>query len=152
MRLFHYHYWTDQVEQTEHFYAANGFHVTGRFAKGEEGMITYHPPLTWDDFRADHPSFRIIETVKGKINVTFGAGKKPMFDHIGFLVTGDEHEALCKSAKENGWKVSVGDRRTFIGTPLGLRIELQKDSGKVHDEDDEITRMVISVKNLNVVR
>lgn len=145
MKLFHYHYWTDRVEETEQFYTSRGFQVTGRFAKGEHGIVTYHPPLTWEDFRSDMPAFRIIEAVKGKINVTFGAGKKPMFDHIGFLVTPDEHESLCTSAEQLGWKVNAGDRRTFIGTPLRLRIELQQNPDAVHVEKDEIKGMTISV-------
>ncbi|WP_163582562.1 hypothetical protein [Gracilibacillus saliphilus] len=59
--------------------------------------------------------FRIIEVRKGKVNVAFGFGKKPIFDHIGFLVTKEEHTAICKRANQLGWNINEGERRTFIG-------------------------------------
>ncbi|MGP3739931.1 hypothetical protein ACTWKB_15990 [Bacillus sp. 4A_MP2] len=33
MQLFHYHYWTPFVEETEKAYTSLGFEVKGRFAK-----------------------------------------------------------------------------------------------------------------------
>lgn len=49
MQLFHYHYWTPFVEETEQAYTSLGFEVKGRFAK--EG--SFPPPQTWDDFREE---------------------------------------------------------------------------------------------------
>ncbi|WLD92550.1 hypothetical protein [Alkalihalobacillus sp. AL-G] len=144
MKLFHYHYWTEQVEEMEQFYVENGFSVTGRFAKGK----TYHPPLTWDDFREEEPVFRIIEVRRGKVNVTFGAGKKPIFDHIGYLVNFDEHDHLCKRAEQFGWNVQKNERRTFLSTPFGLRVELQVRREVVEEEDFEIRNMLIETKKI----
>lgn len=147
MELFHYHHWTNHLEEIEKFYVENGFQVAGRFAKVKDGIKTYHPPLEWDDFREENPTFRIIEVRKGKVNVSFGAGKKTMFDHIGFLVTKEEHDDVCTLAKELGFNVNEGDRRTFIGTPSRLRIELQQREDVVEEGNDRITSMEIMVKD-----
>lgn len=152
MEIFHYHHWTNYVEETEKFYIQNGFHVTGRFAKGKNGIITYHPPLNWEDFRKENPQFRIIEMRKGKVNVTFGGGKMPMFDHIGYLVTKKEHDEICRCASHLGWNVNKGDRRTFIGTPSRFRIELQQHNDVIEDGKEQIISMDISVKDLNDVQ
>lgn len=148
MKLFHYHHWTDRVEETENFYVQNGFEVAGRFAKEK----TYHPPLMWDDFRNEYPQFRIIEVRKGKINVTFGRGKKPMFDHIGYLVSEKEHEEICGRARSLGWNLSIGERRTFIGTPFRLRIELQLRKDVVNAEDDSIQSMDIKANKKDGIK
>ena len=151
MQLFHYHYWTNLVEETENFYVKNDFHVAGRFAKTKEGIKTYHPPLKWEDFRNENPLFRIIEVRKGKVNITFGVGKKPKFDHIGFLVTRKEHDNICKRANDLKWNVNEGDRRTFIGTPSHLRIELQQQEDVIENDKEYITSMDISVRDLKDV-
>ena len=125
MMLFHYHYWTPFVEETEIFYVANGFRITQRIGKCEGAFQPFHPPLTWDDFREKQILFRIIEARKGNVNITFGYGKKIIFDHLGFLISPNDHEQICKNASQLYWETNVGDRRTFIQTPYGFRIELQ---------------------------
>ncbi|WP_255508311.1 hypothetical protein [Exiguobacterium sp. Helios] len=85
--LFHYHLWTPFVEETERFYQQLGFQVTQRIGRYEGAFTSFDPPLDWDDFREQPILFRIIEMKRGAINMTFGYGKKVMFDHIGFLVT-----------------------------------------------------------------
>lgn len=142
MKLFHYHHWTDRVEETENFYVRQGFSVKGRFGKEK----TYHPPLGWDDFRRENPQLRIIEMRKGEVNVTFGQGKKPMFDHIGYLVSKQEHDEICSRARKLGWNVNSNNRRTFVGTPFRLRIELQQREAIVGGKNDTIQSMDISVK------
>ncbi|MFD1735195.1 VOC family protein [Bacillus salitolerans] len=121
MKLFHYHYWTDSVEETEDFYWKCGFKIVQRFGKNK----TYHPPLTWNDFRKEQPIFRVIEVRKGSVNITFGEGKRPIFDHIGFLVNKAEQHSICKRAMKLGWGTEMNERRTFIRAPFGLRFELQ---------------------------
>lgn len=147
MELFHYHYWTNAVEETEMFYVQNDFQVTGRFAVAKGGIQPYHPPLTWDDFRDESPQFRIVEVRKGRVNITFGAGKKPMFDHIGFLVTKEEYTDICSRASRLGWKLDEDDRRTFIGTPFRLRIELQQREDVIGKGEDKLSSMHILVKD-----
>ncbi|MEI5907379.1 hypothetical protein WAK64_09955 [Bacillus spongiae] len=126
MQLFHYHWWTDKLEDMENFYHQLGFETTIRVGKYNGEMQTFHPPLKWDDFRDKGITFRIIEMVKGQTNITFGHGKKDMFDHIGLLVDETEYTEIMGKAKELNWRINEGDRRTFIFTPWHFKIELQK--------------------------
>ena len=125
LMLFHYHFWTPYLEETEKFYIENGFRISQRIGKYNGDFQTFNPPLTWDDFRDKKILFRIIEARKGAVNITFGFGKKIMFDHIGFLVSEEEQEAICENAAKMHWEVNKGERRTFIATPYNFRIELQ---------------------------
>ncbi|MFS3915781.1 hypothetical protein ACL9ST_16205 [Bacillus australimaris] len=145
MQLFHYHYWTPFVEETEQTYRSLGFEVTGRFTK--DGA--FHPPLTWEDFREEQPTFRIIEMRKGQINITFGYSKKVLFDHIGFLVSGEEYDQLLAQAKELNWPVQEGERRTFLSTPLRLRLELQRRTDVIETGNNALHAMTIVVPDLS---
>ena len=74
--LFHYHFWTPFVEETEKFYVENGFVISQRIGRYEGEYQKFNPPLKWDDFREKNILFRIIEARKGTINITFGYRKK----------------------------------------------------------------------------
>ncbi|WP_102027830.1 hypothetical protein [Salirhabdus sp. Marseille-P4669] len=151
--LFHYHFWTPNVEETEKFYIENGFRVTQRVGKKDGEFQSFDPPLNWEDFRGLDITFRIIEVRKGAINITFGYGKKVMFDHIGFLVTRKEHDDICKSAKSLKWNVHSNDRRTFIGTPYNFRIELQTNRDAIDEDSEDAARieaLEITVKDAHV--
>ena len=123
--LFHYHFWTPYVEETEKFYVDNGFRIFQRVGKYDGDFQSFNPPLTWNDFREKKILFRIVEVRKGNVNITFGYGKKIMFDHIGFLVSEKEQNKICENAERMNWEVNRGERRTFITTPYKFRIELQ---------------------------
>ena len=144
--LFHYHFWTPYVEETEMFYVNNGFRVSLRVGKYNGDFQHFNPPLIWDDFRDEQIVFRIIEVRKGKVNITFGYGREVMFDHIGFSVSTEEHDQICENAKEMNWKVKTSDRRTFISTPFKFRIELQTHM----DAIDDPTSMV-KIKKLKML-
>lgn len=145
--LFHYHFWTPFLEETERFYAEMGFRISLRAGKLDGEFQTFNPPLTWDDFREKKILFRIIEARKGKVNITFGFGKKVIFDHIGYLVSKEEHNLICSSAKELGWELSMNERRTFINTPYGFRIELQPNQDAVEKEAfPRIDELAIALK------
>lgn len=126
MRLFHYHSWTEKVEDMENLYHQLGFETTLRVGRYNGEMKTFNPPLRWDDFRNKGIAFRIIEMVKGQTNITFGHGKRDFFDHIGVLVDETEYMQIIGRAEKLNWRVNEGDRRTFIYTPWKFRIELQK--------------------------
>jgi hypothetical protein len=129
--LFHYHFWTPYVEETEKFYEYNGFRISQRIGRYQGEFKEFNPPLKWDDFREKNIQFRIIEARKGTMNITFGYGKRIMFDHIGFLVSVKELEQICENAVKLSWKVDKGERRTFIATPYNFRIELQTNTDVV---------------------
>lgn len=144
MKLFHYHHWTDQVEEMERFYTSCGFRVTQRVGKANGVFSHFDPPLAWDDFRGQRVLFRIIEVVLGSINVTFGFGKGTQFDHLGYLVDETEHVAICERAGHLGWETEIKDRRTFIYTPYSFKIELQRRMDVVdRDGDCEIAHVLM---------
>ncbi|MBS2968736.1 hypothetical protein J9317_08200 [Metabacillus sp. KIGAM252] len=143
--LFHYHYWTPYLEETERFYTKLGFTVHQRIGRLNGSFQSFNPPLAWEDFRENTPLFRIIEMKKGKINVTVGYGKKVIFDHIGFFVSKEEHRMVCGKARNLGWKVEEDERRTFLSTPYGFRIELQTHLDVLASGDAAIEEMVICV-------
>ncbi|RZT21251.1 hypothetical protein [Fictibacillus sp. BK138] len=134
--LFHYHFWTPYVEETEKFYTDHGFRISQRIGKYKGKFQTFDPPLTWNDFREKKILFRIIEARKGAVNITFGFGKNVMFDHIGYFVSESELNMICNHAKEMGWEVNKGERRTFISTPYSFRIELQSHPDVIDSQTD----------------
>lgn len=123
-----------------------------RFSNRSENWKTqgefqsFNPPLKWEDFREKRVFFRIIEARKGSINITFGYGKKIIFDHIGFLVPGKEQEIICKNAEKMDWKVERGERRTFISTPYDFRIELQARKDLVDSMEDKMEQITMETK------
>ncbi|MTT30733.1 hypothetical protein GMB86_01730 [Terrilactibacillus sp. BCM23-1] len=150
--LFHYHFWTPFVEETEAFYKANGFRVFQRIGRYHGNFQTFNPPQNWDEFRNKTIIFRIIEMKKGSINITFGYGKKVMFDHIGFLVSDNDNQKIINKARKMNLNVQVNERRTFIGTPFGFRIELQthKDAVESVNSPTKINKLEIATKSSNL--
>lgn len=142
--LFHYHYWTPYVEETERFYVENGFNVKLRVGKYNGEFQEFSPPLKWDDFRHKSVMFRIIEVRKGNVNITFGYGKKVKFDHIGYFVSSECHDMICENAQKLRWKTEIAARRTFIKTPYGFRIELQTHPDLIDSHE------AIYIKNLKL--
>ncbi|MGG4491213.1 hypothetical protein [Metabacillus idriensis] len=135
MYLFHYHWWTDKVEEMEKFYGKLDFKVTLRVGRNNEKFEAYNPPLQWSDFRQKAIKFRIIEMVKGQTNITFGYGNRDIFDHIGFLVDSTDYDQIIERAKNLGLKVNEDVRRTFISTPWKVKVELQKRRDVVSEEN-----------------
>jgi ribosomal protein S18 acetylase RimI-like enzyme len=152
VELFHYHYWTPFVEETEKCYEALGFSVITRIGKVGGEFETFNPPLQWSNFRSKDILFRIIEMRKGRVNVTFGFGKTPTFDHIGILVSREEYDEVCMRAKTIGWKVEENERRTFIHTPYHLKIELQLRRDVIEDADVHIVKIDLVLPTLEAIR
>lgn len=150
--LFHYHFWTPYLEETEKFYEKNGFRVSLRSGRYQNDFQTFNPPLTWDDFRGKTILFRIIEMRRGAVNITFGYGMKIKFDHIGFLISNANHSQICQNAQAMNWKTNIRERRTFIGTPYGFRIELQTNWDAVDALADpvkiEALKIIVPTKGL----
>ncbi|WP_254660810.1 hypothetical protein [Bacillus sp. FJAT-27225] len=146
--LFHYHFWTPYIEETERFYVDNGFRIFQRIGKYQGDFHNFDPPLKWDDFRKKDILFRIIEARKGAINITFGYGKRIVFDHIGFLISETKQEVICKNADKLNWSVDKGERRTFIRTPYNFKIELQTNKDLVDSITDniKITELTLETK------
>lgn len=151
MDLFHYHWWTGKVEEMEEFYEKYGFNVTLRVGRYKEKLEAFNPPLKWSDFGQKDITFRIIEMGKGQTNITFGYGKRDIFDHIGFLVNSAEYEQIIERANKMKWKVNEDERRTFVSTPWKAKIELQKRRDVVTEENHtSISQMEIHLPFDNV--
>ncbi|GGD14660.1 hypothetical protein [Pontibacillus salipaludis] len=138
MQLFHYHWWTPQLEEMENFYKELGFATTLRVGNYQGEMQSFNPPLEWDDFRDREVTFRIIEMVKGQTNITFGYGKRNRFDHVGILVDEEEYREIIHNAENLNLNINEGERRTFISTPWKFRIELQTRREVVEEEETTI--------------
>ena len=134
--LFHYHFWTPHLEETEQFYINQGFSVHQRVGRYQGEFQSFDPPLQWEDFRNKNVRFRIIEMRKGNVNITFGYGKRPKFDHIGFLVSEEGKAVILEKAHKLSWGIRSNDRRTFISTPHGFLVELQTNSDVVEEDSD----------------
>ncbi len=133
--LFHYHIWTPHLEETEAWYTARGFHVSQRIGKKDGEFSSFNPPLSWDDFRTDQILFRIIEMKRRGVNLTIGFGKIVRFDHIGFLIQPGDLQMILDRAETLSFTVQPNERRTFLQTPYGLRIELQIHEDAIADTD-----------------
>ena len=143
--LFHYHIWTPHLEETEAWYTARGFHVSQRIGKKDGEFSSFNPPLSWNDFRADQILFRIIEMKRGAVNVTIGFGKTVRFDHIGFLIQPGDVQTILDRAETLSFTVQANERRTFLQTPYGLRIELQVHEDAIADTDGTtLERLVLA--------
>ncbi|MFQ3544522.1 hypothetical protein Q7A53_10565 [Halobacillus rhizosphaerae] len=46
MKLFHYHWWTDKIEEMEEFYREQGFETDLRVGRFQGEMQSFNPPLT----------------------------------------------------------------------------------------------------------
>jgi hypothetical protein len=123
-RLFHYHFWTPKVEEMEQFYRQWEFRLKQRVGREDGVWQTFDPPLAWDDLRGRDIYFRIIEMIRGNVNVTFGMGKTDQFDHVGFIVNRDEKKEIVQKAVQLNWKAMDNGKRLFVHTPWKFRIEL----------------------------
>lgn len=140
MKLFHYHWWTPELEDMEKFYEKLGFEVILRLGKLDGELKTCNPPLTWESFRDKNILFRLIELRKGQTNITFGYGKRNVFDHIGFLINQTEYALICEQSKKLNWKLEKNEKRTFIVTPWKFRIELQTNLDYLTPDQDVIIK------------
>ncbi|WP_347319579.1 hypothetical protein [Rossellomorea sp. RS05] len=148
MKLFHYHWWTDKIEEMEQWYTHAGFQTKLRIGRHRGEMEEFNPPLTWEEFRNEGIRFRIIEMVKGQVNVTFGQGKRDQFDHIGFLVSDEEYDRVIGQAVRVGWEIRKGERRTFLATPWRFRVELQRRSDAVEQDTlPSVHKMTIEIND-----
>ncbi|MDZ5782570.1 hypothetical protein [Marinococcus luteus] len=144
--LFHYHLWTPYLEQTEAFYARLGFRVSQRIGKYNGSYHSFDPPLDWDDFRDRPITFRIIEMRRGSVNITFGQGKRVMFDHIGYLTNERRLGIICQQAETAGLHIQRGEKRTFISTSHSFRVELQTHQEAVDEIDSSFRLQSLNIE------
>ncbi|MFC7165522.1 hypothetical protein [Halospeciosus flavus] len=87
--------------------------------------------------------------------MTLAPGRRPHFDHLGLLVS--DRDAVLARARDRGWSVRTDERRPFVMTPWGFRVEVHDaDSPAVQDlgsaDEARIETVALHVRNPDVVR
>lgn len=122
--LFHLHFNTPAVDAAADRLDRLGLPLRRRFGSVRgEGLSLAPGDPTSEDFR-----FKLQVHQAGAVNLTLAPGRRPRFDHLGFVV--EDFEAALDRAEHRGWAVRRDERRTFVMTPWGFRIELHPPDGE----------------------
>lgn len=65
MKCFHYHWWTDKVEEMEAWYRGIGFETRQRIGRANGEMREFNPPLEWEDFRQEEVNSGSLKWCRG---------------------------------------------------------------------------------------
>ncbi|ELZ85636.1 hypothetical protein C453_07463 [Haloferax elongans ATCC BAA-1513] len=129
--VFHLHYHVPDVDAAATALSSCGITPVARFGSVEGESVALAP-------EEDEPSgFRLrLQTNRGgTADVTLTPGPKLAFDHFGVVV--EDVSAVVERATARDWSVTENERRTFLVTPWGFRIELQSpDSDLVSELGD----------------
>lgn len=117
--VFHLHYHVPDVEFAASRLSAHGIEPTTRFGSvhGESLAVPADEPAP-DSF-----TLRLQTNRGGVADVTLTPAPRLAFDHVGVVV--DDVSAVVERARGRDWPVTQNERRTFLATPWGFRIELQ---------------------------
>lgn len=124
--LFHLHFHTPGWETVEHKYCEDlGFRVYARHgANGER----WGPEISWADLARMEAKVRLTDLVAGRVNIVLGpasADRKPFMEHLGVVMPRTEVDRAMERAAALGWRVNDrSERRLFVQTPFGFRVEL----------------------------
>ncbi len=116
--LFHLHFNTPNVEQAGDTLGRLGLELQRRFGTvSGDGVALAPAESTPEGFR-----FRLQTHQVGAVSVTLAPGRRPRFDHLGLI--SDGVEAVLERAAARDGPVRRSERRTFVTTPWGFRVEL----------------------------
>jgi hypothetical protein len=128
VRLFHYHLVTSKVRETEARYLGRlAFTLLGRYGRIGEEQATFESGVPWDELDRMGFRLRLSELQRGAVNVVVQPGhwEIPRVDHLGLALDEDEFGAVLTRANLGGLKVQEhAERRTFVATQAGFRLEL----------------------------
>jgi hypothetical protein len=128
MQLFHYHLVTSEVRELEARYVGKlGFELVARHGRIGENTVTVEAGIGWEQLDAEGFVLRLSELERGAVNIVLQPGhwRLPRVDHLGVAVDESDFDAVLMRAA--GWNLPVQERpnrRTFISTNAGYRIEL----------------------------
>lgn len=126
--VFHLHYQTPHVSYAASVLAAHGITPTAQFGTVSGESVSLFPNETPpEDF-----TLRLQTNRGGTADVTLAPGPRLAFDHFGVVV--EDVSEVVERAAEHGWNVVENERRTFLTTPWGFRIELQDAESEVVSE------------------
>jgi hypothetical protein len=132
MHLFHYHLVTSEVRELEARYVGKlGFELIARHGRIGESSVTVESGTGWDELDAQGFVLRLSELERGAVNVVLQPGhwRMPRVDHLGVALPDGDFDAVLMRAA--GWNLPVqerNNRRTFVSTNAGYRIELHPQS------------------------
>ena len=128
MLLFHYHLVTSRVREVEARYIGKlGFDLVARHGRVGEDLASYEPGVSWTELDSIGFKLRLSELEHGAVNVVVQPGQWPLprVDHLGLALDEDEFEDALVRAEHKDLRVQEhGERRTFVSTGAGYRLEL----------------------------
>jgi hypothetical protein len=127
VHLFHYHLVTSEVRDLEARYVGKlGFELVARYGRIGENHVSAEPGSSWEQLDREGFRLRLTELQRGAVNVVVQPGhwRLPRVDHLGIALDEDDFQAVLMRASH--WNLPVqerGNRRTFVSTNAGYRIE-----------------------------
>jgi hypothetical protein len=145
VHLFHYHLVTSKLRATEARYLGKlGFGLVGRYGRIGGEPQRFEAGTPWEELDRLGFQVRLAELQRGAVNVVIQPGhwELPRVDHLGFAADDDEFAGVLARAAALGLKVQEhGERRAFIATNVGFRLELHPPRGWIDDllaDEDEL--------------
>src|SRR5439155_20751443 len=101
--------------------------LLGRYGRIGEEQAIFEAGIPWDELDRMRFRLRLSELQRGVVNVVVATGhwEIPRVDHLGVALDEDEFVAVLTRANLGGLKVQEhAERRTFVATPAGFRLEI----------------------------
>ena len=116
--LFHLHFQVPDVGYAQSVLTNCGLPLHRRYGRVDDRPRSFGP----DEAPPSRFQLRLQDAQRGTANVTIAPGPRLRFDHIGVLTA--SFDDVLSRARDEGWYVDDGDRRTFLHTPWGFRVEV----------------------------
>ncbi|WP_416839232.1 hypothetical protein [Haloferax sp. DFSO52] len=142
--VFHLHYHVPDVEYAASVLSSHGIEPNRRFGSVDGESVS----LSADETPPESFTLRLQTNRGGVADVTLTPGPRLEFDHVGVVV--EDVSAAVDRATERAWSVTENERRTFLITPWGFRLELQRATSDVvsalgSPEDCRFTEAILGV-------
>ena len=128
VQLFHYHLVTSKVRQVEARYLGKlAFDLVARHGRIGEEYRSFEAGRSWEELDRLAFKLRLSELERGAINVVVQPGQweLPRVDHLGVALDDAEFDDVLERSVEQQLRVQAhGQRRTFISTNAGYRLEV----------------------------
>ena len=126
--VFHLHYHVPDVDYAASVLSSHGIEPVARFGTVDGESVS----VAADETPPEGFRLRLQTNRGGMADVTLTPAPRLAFDHFGVVV--DDESAVVERARQRDWSVTENERRTFLVTPWGFRIELQTADSDVLSE------------------